>query len=126
MPLSCKSMIKYNTKQREKILELFIDGSLLTAKAISNTLSDIDRTTVYRTLNTLVKQGTLREVHLHKEYAHYELINEGDNHQHFVCTNCDKVVPIEVDEKVIKKLLPENLESKEFELNIKGTCNDCR
>jgi len=125
-PLSCKSMIKYNTKQREGILELFKDGSLLTAKAISTTLSNVDRTTVYRTLNALVKQGTLREVHLYKEYSHYELIHQGDNHQHFICNNCDKVLPINVNPKELKSILPKGVEFEEFELSLKGKCIDCK
>jgi Fur family ferric uptake transcriptional regulator len=118
-------MIKYKSKKREKIMQLLQDGSLLTAKAICIRLPDIDRTTVYRALNALVEQGDLREIHLHKEYSQYELAHNGDTHQHFVCTNCEKILPINVDASVISKLLPKNFKAENFELNVKGTCNDC-
>jgi Fur family ferric uptake transcriptional regulator len=117
--------MKYNSKKREKIAQLFQDGSLLTAKVICNMLPEIDKATIYRALNALVEQGDLREVHLNKEYSHYELTHEGDNHQHFICTNCDKILPIDVDSSVIKKLLPKNVRAQDFELNVKGTCTDC-
>lgn len=119
-------MNTYHSKKREQIVELFKDGSLLTAKAICSQLPNIDRATIYRTLSTLVKLGTLREVHLYKEYSHYELMHEGDTHQHFICTQCDKILPIEVEKDLVTQLLPDNVEALEFELNVKGTCNDCK
>lgn len=119
-------MNHYHSKKREEIVNLFKDGSLLTAKGVCNLVPNIDRATVYRTIKSLVEQGILREVHLNKDYSHYELTHAGDNHQHFMCTNCEKIIPVEVDSKLIAKLLPKDIKTEEFELNIKGRCNDCK
>lgn len=112
-----------NSKKRNKILDLFSNGHLLTANEVEKFLPDIDRATVYRNLSKFVEEGVLREVNVKKGISSYEL--NTDHHQHFICSNCDKIVPVEVDETLFKKILPEGVQLEDFELNLKGKCNDC-
>ncbi len=109
------------SKKREKILSVFKQNDLLTPAEVVEKLSDIDPATVYRNINKFVEEGILREVKIRKGVSSYEL--NDDKHQHFICKECDKVFPIHIDEKDLKKILPEvDFEIDEIELNIKGRC----
>lgn len=112
-----------HSDKREKILHIFKDGSLLTANEICERIPEIDRATIYRNLSLFASEGILREVNVKKGITSYEL--NQDKHQHFICTNCDKIIPVEVDPKVLLKIIPNNFKFEDFELNLKGKCKDC-
>lgn len=114
-----------NSQKREKILEIFKNGDLLTANEVTQKLPDIDRATIYRNIALFVEQGILREVNVKKGVSSYEINLEHDYHQHFICQNCEKVIPVDIDAEQLKKLLPLNLDIKDFELNLKGKCGEC-
>ncbi len=116
----------HNSKKREKILNLFSKGHLLTANQVVGLLTDIDRATIYRNLSLFVEQGQLREVNVRKGIASYELNKIGDHHQHFICNNCEKVVPINIDESLFKNIVSAGIKVEDFELNLKGKCKDCK
>lgn len=115
-----------NSKKRNKIISFFSKGDLLTAAEVSRRLKDVDRATVYRNLALLTSEGILREVNLKKGISSYEINKEGDHHQHFICDNCEKVIPVDVDINVISKIVPAGVELDDFELNLKGKCTDCK
>lgn len=117
--------MKY-TQKREKIIEIFRNGSLLTANEVYNQLSGVDRATVYRNLDLLTKEGILRKVNVKEGISSYEINHADDNHQHFICTKCDKILPVEVNTEIIHKILPKGIEFEDFELNVKGKCGDCQ
>lgn len=111
---------------RDLILSLFQENHLLTANDIVLKLSkNMDRATVYRNLNKLAGDGTLRELHLEKGIITYELAS--DEHQHFFCKNCDKVLSVDIDASKLSKLINSSeFEANEIELNISGICKDCK
>ena len=113
-----------NSKKRDQILKLFEKGELLTANEVCDKLNTIDRATIYRNINLFVELGILREVNVKKGISSYEL--NTDHHQHFICTDCEKIIPVEVDDRVIKEFLPVGVEVSDFELNLKGKCTDCK
>ena len=115
-----------HSKKRDLVLKVFQNGDLLDANEVCAKVSQVDRATIYRNLTLFVEQGILREVNIKKGITHYELNNEGDHHQHFVCEDCDKVIPVDVDPNLIKSLVPEGVELKDFELNLKGKCEECK
>lgn len=115
-----------NSKKRDQILEVFAKGDLLTANEVCEKLAKVDRATVYRNLTFFVEQGILREVHVRKGISSYELNHQGDTHQHLVCEDCEKVVPIDIKFEDLKKVLPKGVEFREFELNLKGKCEECK
>lgn len=114
------------SKKRDLILKVFENGDLLDANEVCKKLPNIDRATVYRNLTLFVEQKILREVNIKKGVAHYELNEEGDYHQHFICEGCDKVIPVDVDPELIKFFTPVGVEVKDFELNLKGKCEGCK
>ena len=58
----------------------------------------ISRATVYRTLTLLVESGLLREIDLGRDQTYYDPnFLEKPQHNHLICTDCDKVVEFEDD-----------------------------
>lgn len=115
-----------NSKKRNEILEIFNKGELLTANEICDRLPDVDRATIYRNIHLFLEQGLIREVNLKKGIASYELNVKGDHHQHFICLDCEKVIPVEIDESLIKTILPQGVSVEDYEINLKGKCNKCK
>ena len=84
------------TLPRLKILEIFQKGAQrhMTAEDVFRVLlderSDIGLATVYRVLTQFEQAGLLLRSHFESGKAVYEL-NEGEHHDHFICTGCGKV-----------------------------------
>lgn len=113
-----------NSKKRDAILEAFKNGHLFTAQEISKKLPKIDTATIYRNIDFFIKEGILREIHIKKGVSSYELVNE-NNHQHFICDKCEKVIPININLNNFSKLFPKDIEVKNLEFNITGNCKNC-
>lgn len=114
------------SEKREMILSLFKNGDLLTAADVCERLPEIDRATIYRNITKFVEEKILREVHVKKGISSYELFDEKDMHQHFLCEGCEKVLPIDIDPKIINKLIPKDLKVQNVELNLTGKCSNCK
>ncbi len=84
------------TLPRLKILEVFQRGGQrhMTAEDVFRVLleerSDVGLATVYRVLTQFEQAGLLTRSHFESGKAVYEL-NEGQHHDHLVCTLCGKV-----------------------------------
>lgn len=84
------------TLPRLKILEIFQKGAQrhMTAEDVFRVLleerSDIGLATVYRVLTQFEQAGILNRSNFESGKAVYEL-NEGQHHDHFICTVCGKV-----------------------------------
>ncbi len=84
------------TLPRLKILELFQKGHPrhMTAEDVFRLLlqenSDVGLATVYRVLTQFEQAGILNRSHFESGKAVYEL-NEGQHHDHLVCTRCGTV-----------------------------------
>jgi Fur family ferric uptake transcriptional regulator len=84
------------TLPRLKIMEIFQSGDQrhMTAEDVYRVLlldrSDIGLATVYRVLTQFEQAGILLRSNFESGKAVYEL-NEGQHHDHFVCTVCGKV-----------------------------------
>lgn len=113
-----------NTKYREEILTLFGHNHLLTANDIKNSLPEIDRVTVYRTLKRLTESGIIKEVKHSTKYASYEL---NTNHQHFLCNKCHQVFPVEVNQKKLTSAIQTPAgEIQHIHLDLSGICIACK
>ena len=84
------------TLPRLKILEIFQKGTQrhMTAEDVFRVLmeerSDVGLATVYRVLGQFEQADILSRSHFESGKAVYEL-NEGQHHDHLICTSCDKV-----------------------------------
>ncbi|KKR07490.1 MAG: Ferric uptake regulator, Fur family [Parcubacteria group bacterium GW2011_GWC2_39_14] len=90
-----------NTNQRQLIFE-YLEHTLThpTAEQIfQNMRQELPRIsfgTVYRNLDILEKQGLISTVIYSKEHVRYQVGSM--NHSHFVCSNCDKVKNVVIDD----------------------------
>ena len=121
------------TLPRLKILDIFQNGSQrhMTAEDVFRVLleerSDIGLATVYRVLTQFEQAGILIRSNFESGKAVYEL-NEGQHHDHFVCTSCGKVEEF-YDAEIEKR---QNLIAKEkgwviqdHSMALYGQCAEC-
>ena len=82
--------------------------------------------TVYRNLNLLVENGELKRLTFDNEDHFDPFLNE---HHHFVCDKCKKIVDIESSNEFLK--LYKKFSNKfagdirSFDLTLHGTCKTC-
>lgn len=108
-------------------------GEHLTAAAIydivqSDMDGDLDRATVYRTLEVLEEAGIIKHGHIGHGPTVYHLAEES-SHQHLVCSHCGRVVTI--DDATVRPLLEGIGEATGFAVDVEhfalsGLCRDCR
>lgn len=128
---------KYNTKQRERILEYLKENkdSNITADEIINyfksTNDKIGKATVYRYLNNLVKENIVKKYMVeNRNCSCYQYIEEQncDSHYHLKCEKCNKIIHLECDE--FKEVENHIAKEHDFELDsvktvLYGICKEC-
>ena len=87
-----------HTKQREAILEAFLDASgHVTSEelfqSVRSSHPNIGYTTVYRTMKLLCDAGLAIERHFEDGVTRYEI--EHEHHDHLVCTRCGRIIEFE-------------------------------
>lgn len=122
------------TLPRLKILEIFQDGKLrhMTAEDVFRVLlderSDIGLATVYRVLTQFEQAGILLRSNFESGKAVYEL-NEGQHHDHFVCTSCGKVEEF-YDPEIEKRqqLIADEMgwSIQDHSMSLYGQCAECK
>jgi Fur family transcriptional regulator, ferric uptake regulator len=83
------------TAQREQVLAAVRELGHATPEQISDSVTDVDLTTVYRTLDLLEELGLVRHAHLGHGAPSYRPAE--DDHIHVVCHVCGKIVDAEPD-----------------------------
>lgn len=124
-------LIPRNTKQRKLILKMLENTKEHpTAEviyfAVKKELPNISLGTIYRNLNILKQQGTIKEIKTSGKRTHYDA--DVSFHSHFICQKCDVVsdfkikLPLnildEIKEKISGKLHHQ-------EIYLYGICASC-
>lgn len=102
-----KPTISYNTRQRAEILDflksnpdknLSIDDITL---ALSTQDIKVGKTTIYRYMDKLTKEGRVRKYKVeNSKSAYYEFISDHHgclDHYHFKCTNCGHLLHVDCE-----------------------------
>ena len=121
------------TLPRLKILEIFQQGGQrhMTAESVFRVLleerSDIGLATVYRVLTQFEQAGILSRSHFESGKAVYEL-NEGQHHDHLVCTSCGRVeefydAEIEKRQQIVSK--GKGWILQDHAMSLYGLCGNC-
>ena len=121
------------TLPRLKILDIFQTGwqRHMTPEDVFRVLlderSDIGLATVYRVLTQFEQAGILLRSNFESGKAVYEL-NEGQHHDHFVCTACGKVEEF-YDPEIEKRqmMIAEQMgwQIQDHSMSLYGQCADC-
>lgn len=120
------------TRQRAAILEvLAADRSFLSARQIHARLErrarDVALATVYRTLKSLSRQGTLDTIPGESESL-YCLCRSSEHHHHLVCRSCG--ISVELENPALESWASRVADEHGFEavdhtLELYGTCRRC-
>ncbi|MCD1147172.1 transcriptional repressor [Peptoniphilus sp. KCTC 25270] len=125
------------TKQRESVYEIFVENRnvhMTTEEVYLEALKvmpEIGIATIYRTVLVLEELGLISAITFEDGITRYELKKEDDahTHHHLVCTQCNKIIEVNVD---LLESLEEQIEEKEsfkitdHNLKFYGVCCDCR
>jgi len=94
-------------------------------------LEPTDRTTLYRTLKTFEQQGLVHPIDDGTGITKYALCSSAcsaeahaDMHVHFHCTHCGSTICLP-NTQIPPLKLPENYQSRDFNLMIQGICAAC-
>jgi Fur family ferric uptake transcriptional regulator len=85
--------------------------------------SHYDRTTFYRSMQTLTDAGVIHRIVVDRLTVKYALRHLPD-HAHFYCNNCRQLICLEEIHPGPYKL-PVGFQTSEAEVIIKGLCNKC-
>jgi len=120
-----------NTLQRQIILDALI--KLKTHPTVEDVYAEIQseypaisKTTVYRNLRLLTKNGVIREVSLPDGLERYDA--RADPHYHFKCRNCGRIFDVDmgylagINETIEKKY---NFQVDEHDVVFRGICVKC-
>lgn len=90
------------TKTRHALLDLLLARPtplsvvrILDALAVQKVR--VNKTTIYRELERLEQLGIVRNITLQDRKQYFELASR-EHHHHFVCTTCQKIMEVEIDE----------------------------
>ena len=90
-----------------------------------------DRATIYRNLRDFVRVGLVRKTELGDRVWRFELAaaaHSSRDHPHFVCTECGQVLCLPDVEVSLPPQggQPQALREHQYELQIRGYCDNCR
>lgn len=121
------------SRQREVILDVVKNSRIHpTAEEIYNLVIQeepkISRSTVYRNINILLEQGSIRKITMTTGADRFDYIQE--EHQHIICENCGKVIDFHYDFEIakIEKKISNSL-TNDFKINniiLYGICENCK
>ena len=96
----------------------------LTAEEILARVDGVGMATVYRALDHLTQNGTIRRLALGRKSAVYEYTR--DAHMHFVCSGCGGVYDIPVDFSGMIRARCGGHQADWAEITAHGLCSACR
>ncbi len=82
----------------------------------------ISLATVYNCLESMTKQGVVRQVNFARGPSRF--CANKHKHGHFICAGCGRVEDIALTTAAMWRL-PKGFTVENFELSLKGTCPDC-
>jgi Fur family ferric uptake transcriptional regulator len=122
------------TTQRAVILDILESArGHLTAEEVARLVEEggvpLNRSTVYRTLDTLAEIGVVKATRMGRA-LHYEVNREGDEeHHHIRCNGCQQMLHLDAArvDRLLGRLADEQgFEVADIQVLVRGLCKDCR
>jgi Fur family ferric uptake transcriptional regulator len=122
------------TTQRAVILDILeTAGGHLTAEEVARLVEEggvpLNRSTVYRTLDTLAEIGVVKATRMGRA-LYYEVNTEGDEeHHHIRCNSCHQMVHLDAGrvDRLLGRLADEQgFAVADIQVLVRGVCRDCQ
>ncbi|MGB9731286.1 MULTISPECIES: Fur family transcriptional regulator [Calditerrivibrio] len=112
-------------RNRIKILNAIIgQDHTISAVELIGDLKDIDKTTIYRTLELFEKRMIImKDVDLDGVGHYCVRLEQTEPHTHFYCRECHKTICKEIDKSIELNIVDEMVDS--IEIKIVGVCKNC-
>lgn len=106
-----------NTKSHPSVNQLYY--------MVSKMDNSIGKSTVYRNINYMVKDGTVKTILTDNGIMRYD--GDISNHDHFVCNRCGKIIDIDAKFNIINIPLEKQYNFKICNKKVvyEGLCGDC-
>lgn len=119
-----------NTQARTAIIDFLASRTQPTsAKEIVDAVScerpELNKSTVYRFINSLLEGGQLVMIQVPGRGAVYELRTK-DAHYHFTCEECQAVICMGRESSNLKRLVPRGYTVSPEHLVLSGVCPNCQ
>lgn len=119
------------TDQRKHILTALTRSPQRVADIVSSLHRkkiDIDKVTVYRTLDRFVELGVAGKTQFKDNTAQYELLETAHHHHHIVCDTCGSIQDIPLNEASLLAAVKKNTDFiiKSHSLEFYGICSKCQ
>jgi len=126
-----------NTRQRRLIADRLIDlankGEDFTTDDLWQELRQVDpkigRATVFRSVEKLVEIGLLNRIEFADGSHHYRVCGSEEHHHHLTCTQCHRVVEVDLcvpEEQIAAIGNRTHFAIEGHSLTLFGRCQDCR
>lgn len=123
--------MKYS-KQREIILKALKENVVHPTadylySVLKNQMPTLSLATVYRNLNLLAENGTIKKIEGLDGSIHFD--HNTHPHYHFICNHCKKIydVPYEIASDSVEKIADQmGLKIVEHDMVFKGLCPNCK
>jgi Fe2+ or Zn2+ uptake regulation protein len=117
------------TPTRSQLLKIFQSSSYpISAEQILKKIP-VNKTTVYRQLETLANQGLIKPIVFSDRTTRYES-SQLSHHHHLICTRCNQVTDIIIPENIETKAKSVASETKfriqSHNLEFFGLCKNCQ
>jgi Fe2+ or Zn2+ uptake regulation protein len=106
-----------SNEYKQTICDILEKHHLLNLSEIHTEIPDAHFASIYRNVESLCKDGTLKKVVIGKNNVRYELASHG--HGHFVCNDCDSVKEVDVPQSIKQN------HSQVSDVLIRGLCDNC-
>lgn len=118
-----------NTKQKKLIFDIVENNYChMTASEIHKKacldISNISLGTVYRILNDLVEHHKIVRIKTKSGINHYDHLTD-NNHYHFICDKCQKIIDIFDIDLIINDKQLSKLCINSVDVTLTGLCDDC-
>lgn len=127
-------MREYETGQRKRLFSFFSENPdrQFTIEELSKSIADISVSAVYRNVNQMVRDGTVRRFQAEGQRGFiYQYIGCGDcsKHLHLKCSRCGRIIHIEGEQanavaSSVKRTF--DFEMDKMATMIIGECSSCR
>ncbi|HRZ98570.1 MAG TPA: transcriptional repressor [Paludibacter sp.] len=126
-------LIQKNIKpsvQRTAVMEFLLNNRIHATVdeiyvALSPDMPTLSKTTVYNTLDLLVKKGAVQMLSIDEKNARYDA--DTSNHGHFFCQSCGKVSDIfNLNPALFEIPYHPNFKIKTVEISYTGICKECK